>query len=60
MKTVAANVDRLIEHNRSMAVALERAENGSDVETMYFLERLEKSANLLGYKLVLAVKSAIG
>lgn len=52
METVAANVETLISHNRSMAIALDKAENGSQVEDMYFLEKLEKSAILLGYKLV--------
>ena len=52
MDTVAANVDRLTEYNRSMAIALERAESGSAIEDMYFLEKLEKTANLLGYALM--------
>ncbi len=51
METIAANVNMLIGHNRSMAVALEKAENGSAVEDMYFIEKLRKTAKLLGYKL---------
>ena len=57
MNTVAANVDKLIEHNRSMAIALERAENGSAVEDMYFLEKLEKTANLVNRTLITKVHS---
>lgn len=49
--TVATNVSRLIDFNRSMAVALKRAEKGSQAEDMYFIEKLEKSALLLGYRL---------
>ena len=49
METVAANVEKLIDWNRSMAVALERAENGSEVEDQYFIEKLRKSAAVLGY-----------
>lgn len=51
MNTVAANVDRLTEYNRSMAIALDKAENGSDAEDMYFTEKLAKTAKLLGYEL---------
>ena len=51
MKTVAANVQNLIDWNRSMAVALERAENGSEAEDSYFIEKLRKSAAVLGYSL---------
>lgn len=51
METVAANVQPLIIWNRSMAVALEKAENGSEVEDMYFIEKLRCSAALLGYSL---------
>lgn len=49
--SVAANVQRLIGWNRSMAVALERAENGSPVEDAYFIEKLEKSVNAIGFVL---------
>ena len=52
METVAGNVPLLTIWNRSMAVALEKAENGSMVEDIYFLEKLESSANALGYILV--------
>ena len=51
METVAANVTRLIGWNRSMAVALERAESGSPVEDGYFMEKLRKTAGVLGYVL---------
>lgn len=51
METVAANVNMLIGYNRSMTVALEKAENGSEVEDMYFVEKLAKSARLLGFEL---------
>jgi hypothetical protein len=36
----------------SMRCALDKAENGSAVEDMYFLEKLEKAANRMGYDLV--------
>jgi len=51
METVAANVEKLIDWNRSMAVALERAEKGSEAEDSYFIEKLCKSAGVLGYVL---------
>ena len=54
MKTqnkVAYNVQNLIGFNRSMAVALDKAENGSECEDMYFIEKLRKPAEALGYKL---------
>lgn len=51
MRTVAANVQQLIGWNRSMAVALEKAENGSQVEDMFFIEKLEKTAKALGFVL---------
>jgi len=51
MRTVAANVTNLIDWNRSMAVALERAEKGSEVEDSYFIEKLRKSAAVLWYSL---------
>jgi hypothetical protein len=52
MHTVAANVDQLIGWNHSMAVALEKAKRGSQAEDAYFLEKLEKTANVLGLVLV--------
>lgn len=55
MYTVAANVNKLTEYNRSMAVALEKAESGSKVEDMYFIEKLEKTANLLNKTLLTKV-----
>ena len=51
MNTVAANVQQLEGWNRSMAGALERAANGSDAEDMYFIEKLEKTANAIGFEL---------
>lgn len=51
-KTVSCNVETLISLNRSMAVALDKAENGSCVEDMYFLEKLQKTAKQLGYTLI--------
>lgn len=53
MRTVAANAKNLIGWNRSMAVALERAENGSQAEDGDFIEKLRKSAAVLGYSLAL-------
>lgn len=50
--TVATNVEALISYNRSMAIALERAEDDSPAEDAYFLEKLERSAIAIGYKLV--------
>lgn len=38
---------------QSMQCAVSKAANGSTVETMYFIEKLEKTANKLGYKLVI-------
>ena len=49
METVAANVEDLTVLNREMAVALERAEKGSEVEDDYFIGKLHKSATILGY-----------
>lgn len=51
MRTVAANVQNLIGWNRSMAIALERAEKGSPNEDSYFIEKLCKTAAVLGYSL---------
>lgn len=50
-ETVAYNVDSLISFNRSMAVALDKAENGSSCEDGYFIEKLRKTAESLGYEL---------
>lgn len=49
MQTVAANVDKLIEYNHLMAVALRRAKGGSEDEDMYFLKKLGKTAGALGF-----------
>lgn len=51
-QTVGANVEALIGFNRSMALALENAEDGSKVEDAYFIEKLKKTANRLGYDLI--------
>jgi len=51
MNTVAANVQALTNCNRSMAIALEKAEEGSMVEDVYFIEKLTYTALLLGFKL---------
>jgi hypothetical protein len=50
-RTVAANVAQLIGWNRSMAVALGKAERGSQAEDMYFIEKLERTAHALGFVL---------
>ena len=52
MRTVAANVQQLIRWNRSMAVALENAEDGSEAD-ICFIEKLRQSAAVLGYSLTL-------
>ncbi len=36
----------------SMQCAVDKATEGSDVEDMYFIEKLEKMANRLGYDLI--------
>lgn len=51
MYSVKANVSALIDFNRSMAVALDKAAYGSDAEDMYFLEKLGKTAARLGFRL---------
>ena len=58
METVAANVAQLIGWNRSMAVALERAENGCHAEDAYFIEKLRRSAGVLGFLLSPPAKEA--
>ncbi len=52
MSTVRANVDALSAYIKSMLCAVGKAERGSDVEDMYFVEKLEKTANRLGYDLI--------
>ncbi len=36
----------------SMSCAIDKAMRGSDCEDMYFVEKLEKMANRLGYDLI--------
>ncbi len=52
MSKVLLNIEALISFNRSMAIALEKAENGSRAEDGYFFEKLEKTADRLGFDLV--------
>ncbi|KKN48404.1 hypothetical protein LCGC14_0653510 [marine sediment metagenome] len=52
MSTVRANVDVLSAYLQSMQCAIGKAKRGSDVEDMYFIEKLEKMANRLGYNLI--------
>jgi len=40
----------------SMQCAIDKAMRGSDCEDMYFVEKLEKMANRLGYDLVKKVE----
>ena len=51
-ETVAANFVALIAFNQSMACALGKASRGSKYEDGYFVEKLEKTADRLGYNLV--------
>ena len=48
---VKQNLDALEGLLTSMQTALQKARNGSDVEDMYFLEKFDKAAHLLSYKL---------
>ena len=52
MSTVKANVDALSAYIQSMLCAVGKAKKGSDCEDMYFIEKLEKTANRLGYNLI--------
>lgn len=49
---VKNNVFALSEYIQSMLCAVGKAQRGSDCEDMYFIEKLEKMANRLGYDLV--------
>ncbi|KKK58655.1 hypothetical protein LCGC14_3042250 [marine sediment metagenome] len=49
---VKANSGMLTVYIRSMQCAVDKAVRGSDVEDMYFVEKLEKMANRLGYDLI--------
>lgn len=51
MSKVLENVEALKDFHRSMGCALSKATMGSCAEDGYFLEKLEKSADRLGYKL---------
>jgi len=52
MNKVKANVAALSSCLESMFCAVNKAKRGSDVEDMYFVEKLEKMANRLGYDLI--------
>ncbi len=52
MSKVKANVTALSDYIQSMLCAVGKAERGSGVEDMYFVEKLEKIANRLGYDLI--------
>lgn len=49
---VKENLVSLQLYHRSMTVALDKAERDSEVEDMYFLEKLIRTANCMGYKMV--------
>ena len=49
---VLENLTALQDYLCSMTCALDKAENGSPVEDSYFLEKLGRAANRMGYKLV--------
>ena len=51
MSKVKENRGRLSGYLASMRCAVDKAKNGSDAEDGYFLEKLEKAANCLGYGL---------
>lgn len=48
---VLTNLTRLEAYLASMQCAINKAQNGSDVEDMYFLEKLTKMAHCLGFDL---------
>ncbi len=52
MSTVRANTTALSAYIQSMLCAVGKAKRGSDAEDMYFIEKLEKMANHLGYDLI--------
>lgn len=49
---VQLNLLALIAQNESMTCALRKAKNGSEVEDGYFIEKLEKTARVMGFELV--------
>jgi len=51
MSKVLENIEALKDFHRSMGCALSKATMGSIVEDGYFLEKLEKSAGRMGFKL---------
>ena len=52
MSKVKTNVVALSSYLRSMQRAVGKAERGSEVEDIYFVEKLERAADRLGYRLV--------
>jgi hypothetical protein len=46
------NINALESYIASMNCAIEKAANGSKVENVYFLEKLEKMCNRLGYDMI--------
>ena len=52
MSKVKQNQTALRGYIASMSCAIDKAMRGSIVEDMYFIEKLEKMANRLGYNLV--------
>jgi hypothetical protein len=50
--SIENNIFALEGYIRSMNCAIEKARSGSDCEKMYFVEKMEKMANRLGYDLV--------
>jgi len=49
---VKNNITALKSYISSMNCGIDKAEKGSEVEDGYFLEKLERMANRLGYNLV--------
>ena len=49
---VKDSVEQLKSFNASMKCAISKAENGSNAEDGYFMEKLEKTVNLMGFDLV--------
>jgi hypothetical protein len=51
MSKVKNNIQALKSYIDSMKCAIGKAERGSDCEDSYFIEKLEKMANRMGYEL---------
>ena len=49
---VLENVTALEGFNQSMKCAIDKAKNGSIAEDSYFIEKLEKTANRMGFVLL--------